>query len=357
MYNGSMLYDKGITRIFFFLFVGIGSLYSQGPGSSVYNFLNLNPAPNLSALGGLNITNSTSISNALFNPALLTELDSGGFAMSHAFYYSDIQFTSFNYSWPVKQQLRFHIGIVRADYGSIEGLNEYDMSIGTVSSNDNALVLGIGRMFQDKISMGLNLKLIQSRIGFNQSFGLASDIGIHYHKKKEGVKIGLLFRNIGSQITTYSETGKKENLPFEMMLGISKRLKYVPIRLSINYRYLNRWNILRMEEVGEKNSSLFGIDEVKGNSIIDNFFRHLSFGSEIMIGQKEQLQLRLGYNHKVRKELGISDYFSLSGFSFGFSVKLRRMSMDFSRSIHHLAGGTNQIGIQANIKELLRRSG
>lgn len=348
-----MLYGKRIILLICFLSFGIGNLWSQVGGLYIYDFLNLNPSPNLSALGGQNITNSSSISNALVNPSILTELDSGVFAVSHAFYYSDIQFTSFNYLWPSKQQLKFQLGIIRADYGIVEGLNEFGTSIGTYRSNDNAIVLGIGRIFQERLSIGLNLKLVQSKIGLNQSFGLASDIGVHYHKKKEGIKIGLLFRNIGTQLTTYREEGIRERLPFEILLGFSKKLKYVPIRLSVNYRYLNRWNITATSDLGENKSSLFGNSEVKGNSFMDNFFRHLSFGSEIMIGQKEQLQLRLGYNHKVRKELGVSDYFSLSGFSFGFGVKLRKLDIDFSRSIHHLAGGTNQIGLNANINELL----
>lgn len=348
-----MFYGKGITIALIFLFIGFGKLWSQGNGSYVYHFLNLNPAPNVSALGGHDITNSSSITNVLVNPAILTEQDSGSLAVSHAFYYSDIQHTSFNYLLPFKRHLKVHLGIIRADYGVIDGLNEFGMSIGSVRSNDNAMVIGLGKIFQEKISLGLNLKLIQSKIGFDQSLGLATDVGINYHKKREGIKIGLLFRNIGTQLTTYQKEGPGEKLPFEMILGLSKRLKYVPIRLSVNYRYLNRWNIIATGNLGENNSSLFENETKRSSSILDNFFRHLSFGSEIMIGQKEQFQLRLGYNHKVRKELGLSDYFSFSGFSWGFSVKLKKLSFDFSRSIHHIAGGTNQIGLRANINELL----
>lgn len=348
-----MLYGKGIIIGLIFLLFGIGKLQSQRGETYVYNFLNLNPAPNLSALGGQNITNSSSISNALVNPATITNQDSGSFAVSHSFYYSAIQLTSFNYFLPFKQQLKFHVGMIRADYGKMEGLNEYGAPIGSVRSNDNALVLGIGKIFENKLSIGLNLKIIQSKIGFDQSYGMATDVGILYHKKVEGFKIGLLLRNFGTQITTYNEKRNREKLPFEMILGLSKRLKYVPLRFSINYRYLNRWNVITKGTIGENTSSLFGNEEVVRNSIIDNFFRHLSFGSEVMLGQNEQLQLRLGYNHMIRRELGINDYFSLAGFSLGFSVRLRKVSIDFSRNIHHFVGGTSQIGLKMNIKELL----
>ena len=354
MYNGRMLYHKEIILWLVFFSFGIGNLRSQDGSVFIYNFLNLNPSPNLSALGGQNITNTSSISNALVNPALVTNEDSSAFAVSHAFYQADIQFTSFNYLLPIRYPLKIHVGVIRSDYGVLEGLNEYGMPIGSVNSNDNAIALGVGKVFEDKLSVGLNLKFIQSKIGFDQSLGIATDVGFLYHKEKERFKLGILFRNIGTPISTYGEMGKQERLPFEIILGISKRLKYVPVRFSLNYRYLNRWNIIMLGPAGENRASLFGEEEPGGNSIIDNFFRHLSFGSEIMIGQKEQLQLRLGYNHKVRRELGVSDYFSLSGFSFGFSVQLKKLVLDFSRSIYHLAGGTNQIGLRTNIKELLR---
>lgn len=354
MYNGLMLYNREIILWLVFFFIGIGKLRSQDGSAFIYNFLNLNPSPNLSALGGLNITNTSSISNALVNPALITSQDSGAIAVSHAFYQTDIQLTSFNYLLPLKHPVKVHVGVVRSDYGVVEGLNEFGMPIGSVNSNDNAITLGVGKIFEDKLSIGLNLKFIQSKIGFDQSLGIATDVGFLYHKKIERFKLGILFRNIGTQITTYGEMDKRERLPFEVIVGISKRLKYVPVRFSLNYRYLNRWNIISVGYVGDNRGSLFGDEDIVGNPIIDNFFRHLSFGTEVMVGQREQLQLRLGYNHKIRRELGVSDYFSLSGFSFGFSVKLKKLVLDFSRSIYHLAGGTNQIGLKANIKELLR---
>ena len=59
-----------------------------------------------------------------------------------------------------------------------------------------------------------------------------------FHKRQ--ITMAMVAKNMGSQITTYVEDGEREPLPFEVQFGISKRLKYVPLRLSLSLNNLEK---------------------------------------------------------------------------------------------------------------------
>jgi hypothetical protein len=138
-----------------------------------------------------------------------------------------------------------------------------------------------------------------------------------------------------------------------MQVGISKRLKHLPLRFSMVYRYFDRWNIL-YDDPNSKEQTLFldNTPTVKSNASIwlDNFARHFVFNGELLIGKKGNFRLRFGYSHLLRKELTIDGYRSLAGFTFGTGIRINRFHLDYGRTNFHLAGGVNQLSISTNIK-------
>ena len=81
-----------------------------------------------------------------------------------------------------------------------------------------------------------------------------------------------------------------------------------------------------------------------------------TFGTEILLS--DNFQLRASYNHQRRQDLILRDgsKSGMTGFSFGFGLKIKKFSLDFARSIYSLAGATNHIGISTNFGELLTKS-
>ena len=99
---------------------------------------------------------------------------------------------------------------------------------------------------------------------------------------------------------------------------------------------------------------LFGEEQPKENkasAAIDNFFRHLVFNGEFLLGKNEGLRLRLGYNHLRKRELTVRNYRSLAGFSGGVGVKIKRFRVDFGYASYHLAGGVVHLGIGTNLRD------
>lgn len=315
-------------------------------GRSVFNFLNINQSARVSGLGGVAISvYDADLSLISGNPALLNSGMAGKMVIHHQFYHSDIQHSyttgAFHHA---KTGLTFAPAISYFNYGEISALDQNGEAYGTFKANDLVLQMGIGANLYERLRGGFQLKWVQSVLGQFNSNGLAVDAGILYLDTASQFNIGLVFKNAGVQIKGYEEV-KNEPLPFEIILGISKRLKYLPLRISANYRYLNRWDIryANSEEaikfLGQENKEAGGFEK-----FADNFTRHLGISGELLLGQNEVFHLRMGYSHLLRKELGVNDFGSFAGFSFGFGIRAKKFDLDFGRTVYHLAGGVNHLG-------------
>ena len=172
-------------------------------------------------------------------------------------------------------------------------------------------------------------------------------------EKKFGAAI--IFKNIGTQLSTY--TGKKEDLPLDVQIGFSKKLNKAPFRFSALLHDLNRWNI-RYDSPLDNETSLLGEEASSPSKIsqeVDNLFRHLNVGGELIFGKTEVFRIRLGYSHQVRKELNISNTRSLSGFSLGIGFKVSHFRIDYGMGRQHLAGGMNHLSISTNFSEFKKK--
>lgn len=246
-----------------------------------------------------------------------------------------------------------HGGIQYMGYGEIKRADEFGDVQGTVKAGETAFTLGAARPLSDKISLGINTRLAFSSLDTYKSSALLADAGLIYADSASRFVAGLVLRNAGTQISTYSDI--KETLPFDIQLGVSKRLKHLPFRISVIAHHLQQWDI-RYDDPNVQGEEvlLFGDqqqEESKATAVIDNFFRHLIFNGEFLLGKNEGFRLRLGYNHLLKRELSVNNYRSLAGFSGGIGIKISRIRIDFGYGTYHLAGSVAHIGIGTNLRE------
>jgi hypothetical protein len=209
----------------------------------------------------------------------------------------------------------------------------------------------------ERLAVGANLKLITSRLESYNSLGLAADLAAAYSDTARNLTIGLVMRNIGAQLSSYTP-GNREQIPFDMQIGLSHRLRYLPFRLSITYHHLHRWNITYDDPDSEEDILFAGTEapsESRFNLFADNLFRHFVFSGEFLFGRKEPVRLRFGYNHLLRQELSVTNFRSLAGFSFGVGLKLNRFRVEYGRGVYHLAGGLNHFTLSTNLSEFSHR--
>lgn len=331
---------------------------AQLGGQHTFAFLNLSPSARVSGLAGNLITVvDDDVNLAYANPALLNPLMHQQISFQHNFHLGKIQNGYAAYAQHFdKLQMTFHAGIQYVNYGDLSLTNEYGEVEGTFQANENAFVLGAARAIDERLTVGANVKFITSRLETYNSVGFSSDIAATYADTASRFVATIVFKNVGSQISTYTEDNF-EPLPFEIQVGISKKLRYLPFRFSIIYHNLQDWNIRYNDPNREDEGLFFGEDpgeESQTSIFIDNLFRHFIFNGELLIGAKENLRLRFGYNHFLRKELTVNNLGSLAGFSFGVGFKVNRFRIDYGRTIYHIAGGLNHVGIATNFKEFRR---
>jgi hypothetical protein len=324
-------------------------------GRTTYSFLRLPPTARISGLAGNLITVvDDDVSLAFGNPAALNPLMHQQIAFNHGFLPAGISFGSFNYGQRIgKKGLTAHGGFQYINYGEIDLNDEFFQTLGTFKASETALCLGAAYPVYDRLNLGANLRIINSSLATFSSLGLAADLAATYQDTARRTVWSLVVRNAGGQLSPYAADLAREPLPFDVQLGFSKRLKYLPFRFSIIYTDFNRWNVL-YDDPNQENGTLFDEDQAgpgKFSLWLDNFARHFIFNGELLIGARENFRLRFGYNYRLHKELSVQGFSSLAGFSFGTGIKVNRFRIDFGRSVYHLAGGQTQLSIATNFRE------
>ncbi len=351
MYRSLLTFFCGILSISMFAQVPIG-------GKNVYEFLNLSPSARVTALGGNLITvNDDDVALALQNPSALSSSAHSQLSFNHNFHMAGINHGYVSYGHFMKKwDATVHGGIQYLSYGSFDAVDEYGNINGTFKAAEYAVVAGAAKQLYPKLSVGANLKFITSQLESYNSVGMVADLGAFYQDTSGTFSLSLVMKNVGMQFTKYGEN--RESVPFDLQIGLSKRLKHLPLRFSIIYHKLHRWNILYDDPNSEEAPSFLGGTEPQGKSdfslFVDNLFRHLIFNAEFLLGRKENFRLRFGYNHFHKKEFSIDNYRSLAGFTLGLGFKVNRFRIEYGRNFYHYAGGLNHLSISTSISEFKR---
>lgn len=324
-------------------------------GQHVFQFLSLSPSARITGLGGMQITvRDDDAALAAANPAALNPMMDGQLVLNHNFFLSDIKHGNATYATHLPRlNLTVHGGLQYIGYGDIPMTDEFGNVQGKIRAAETAFTLGGARQLSPRLSLGLNMRFAVSTLDVYQSSALAADAGVLYADTARLFSVAAVVRNAGAQISRYNDL--REDLPFDLQIGISKRLRYLPFRLSVIAHHLHQWNIRHDDPRLRTSPTLLfggGQDDPSGNPALDNFFRHLVFNGEFLLGRNESFRIRLGYNHLRKKELSVRNFRSLAGFSGGVGVNTRRLRIDVGYAAYHLAGGVVHFGVGTNLKEL-----
>lgn len=333
----------------------IAGVNAQIGGQTTYTFLQFSPSARIAGLGGNLITvKDDDIALAYHNPAALNPTMHKAITFQHTIHLAGINHGYVGTGWHFdKLKTTFQGGIQYAAYGDFKMTDNTGQVLGNFKASDIAINVGAGRHLGGNTSVGANLRFVTSRMESYTSTGMALDLAACYQDTAKRFVASIVLKNIGGQFSTYS--GKQEPIPFDLQVGISKKLKHLPLRFSIIGHNLHRWGI-RYDDPYQRQTNLFvdpnnptGEDGV--GAFFDEFFRHFIFNGEFLFGKKENLRLRVGYNHLRRAELSVPGLSSLAGFSFGFGMKISKFRLDYSFAGYHAAGGAHQFGISTNLRD------
>lgn len=332
------------------------SAFSQA-GTGVYQFLDLPVSSRLAALGSTNVSlRDNDVNFAFANPALLTSETNNMIGLSMANYLADIKFGTAVYGKTIGDKNYFALGIQYVDYGTFKEATDLNVLTGeTFTAKDLVVNIMYARPINDKISIGGTLKPIYSAYETYTSYGLAMDAGVSYNDSSNFFSAGLVLKNIGTQLKGYySDEGGQhfEPLPFDIELGISKKLNHAPLRFSMTLLNLQRWD-LSYESTNQPTSSLAttteSVSTTKDIGFADMALRHVIFSAEFI--PSKNFYLAMAYNHRRQKELSMSGFKSMSGFSFGGGLKLYKFHVGFGMTPFQVGNYAYQFSISTSLNE------
>jgi hypothetical protein len=234
-------------------------------------------------------------------------------------------------------------GIQYINYGSFIEANEFGDILGNFTAAEYTLNLSYSYNLDSTLSIGATLRPVYSVLERYTSWGIGSDFGIHYHPLGNRLTLTIVARNLGTQLTTYATPGR-EKLPFEVLAGMTLKLKHAPFRLHLTTRNLQRYNLRPASESALPANAGF-LD--KTGSVIVHGLDHVLAGVEFVPG--DLLAIRIGYNFLRRTELRMDDYGGATGFSFGAGLNLGRMTIDYALASYHVSGLTHSISLHAGL--------
>ena len=337
------------TLLFGSLFLFCTVLYGQVGGKSVYQFLNLVTSPRQSALGGKTLTiYDQDVNQAHFNPATINPEMDNHMSLNYGNYFGEVTYGTASYAYTFDRHVQtFHWGVNYVNYGTFDGYDENGTPTTSFTGSDIALSFGYAyNVPYTDLHIGVNTKLINSTLESYSSFGGAIDLGALYVDEDNSINYAFVVRNIGTQFTTYA--GTKENLPLEVMAGISQEIENVPIRWHLTLENLQQWNVTFSNPARAQNS-IDGSSTPEKTSFFNNALRHVIFGLELF--PQKGFNLRLGYNFRRAEELRLLEQRNFSGISVGMGLKMGRLKFDYSYSRYTLAANTSLFGLTINFNE------
>lgn len=307
------------------LLVSFGSLLAQNEnaGTSGFDTLKLAYSARASAMGGAMLGLEQSFDALEYNPAayirtpnravsstIMSHLvGSGGGSISYIIPQNKFV------AWAASLRYWNSGPIDRTDITPTGELVELGESfsaqsiVGTISTS---------RYISDALDLGGSIKFIYDSIDESNASALMIDIGILHHTVNENIKVGLSARNIGVQISHYSQDKYSEGLPAVFGAGIGIRMKQ---------------NI----------HTALDITKASGENIVARI--------GIEYGISPDLHLRTGFRSNAG-DYGMGGSLGWTGgLSFGAGWQIKRIHLDYALSSYGDLGFTNQLSLRYNFTE------
>ena len=355
--------DRTVRNIIILLVVALPTgLLAQVGGNSVYDFMTLPSSARVTAVGGNLVVYDNDVSLAYHNPSLLNprmhqQLVFGSnirFAGIHTGYMGyGHYFDKLKMTWAASLQYQ--------SYGNFTATDVTGAEQGNFSAGEMVVNIGAARQF-DHYNVGANWKTIYSKFETYTSVGTAFDFAAAYVDTTKKWTVTVALKNVGFQYTPY-HNNSREPMPLDLQIGFSKRLKYVPLLISVTMHNIQNWNLLYDDPAKRDEDNIFSNDTTSSSSgkssgekageFFDNLARHFNVGGELYLFKV--FRLGFGYNHQRRQELKTVAKKGLAGLSFGVGFDIKGFGISFSRARFSSRAATNHISVSLDINRFRDR--
>jgi len=323
-----------MKKIFYILFIiflttsfSIKSFAQDG--KSAFDFLQLPYSARASAMGGTNISVIEKDPSLVFqNPGFLGPEMDMGLNVSYLMYIADINAASAIFTKAAGERGAWGFGVNYLDYGNIKETTVENIIIGDMSIKDISVNGFYAHDITERIRGGIAGKFIYSSLGDEYtSIGLGVDLGLTYYNPDRDFSLGLTAKNLGGQLTAYIED--RSPMPWDVQLGMTKRLAHAPIRFSITATKLNKWESYNLK--GEK------------DPFIKNLAKHFILGVDLI--PSDNFWLAVGYNIKRSSDMALDEGNKMGGLSGGVGIRISSFEVGAAVAQYHPAATSFMVSI------------
>ena len=288
----------------------------------VYDFLRNDYSARAAAMAGAFSSVPDDPAGLFYNPALLNTVDST----------TDIAFTGFKHlldinSGSLVATTRMEgigalgAGVTFNSYGTFERTDRTGNKVGEFGSRDLVLNLGWGTTLGEGFSAGVGAEALYSSIDTYSSFALALNGGLFFQDTAHNINAGLSILHLGTQVSTFD--GVNEDLPLDLKLGVSHRLRGLPLLIALDFSHL----------LDDSEDAL-------------SRFASFSVGGEFSLSKP--LRLRLGYDNRIRQNVTFDGSKGLGGLSAGLGVAVDAYRFDYAFNSLAGLGGMHRVTLNAS---------
>jgi hypothetical protein len=318
------------------LFLAVVTLPSTGQtgGDNTYEFLNLSHSAYANATGGILIASGRSdLSLPYYNPALLNGTMDNDISLSFSTWAAGITYGYASWAMETPSLGTFGGGLSYISYGSFTEADAAGNITGSFTAAEYALNVIWSWKIDSLFTVGVTLKPVLSHLERYYSAGLGLDIGVAYHNEQLRLDAGIVIRNAGFQIKSYTGQGG-EPLPFEIIAGATKRLAHAPFSFSLTLRHLEKPDLTYDYDTE---------DDITPGGLGEDILRHMVLGVEIL--PSDSFWIGAGLNYQRRAEMRTLQRSGMAGFTAGFGIRTRAFDLAYAHDAFHPAGGSNHLTV------------
>ena len=315
------------------------SLFAQ-EGGSVFSFLRFPTSSHANALGGHTVSLVERDPSLIFhNPALLGGEMDGMINLNYMNYIADINAGSAVYAKNLRERSAWGIGAVYFSYGAMKEVSAENVILGSFSPLNVSLNAFYAYDLSDKWRGGVSFKMLYANFAEYSSLGIAVDAGLSYFDSEKELSYGIVLKNIGAQLKTFDS--RREKLPWDIQVGLTKKMNHAPLRVSVTAMYLNQWKFSYVDE--SLNQS------VLEDSFVQTLAKHLVFGVDFI--PSNNFWLGIGYNPKVNMDMKLKSGNGLGGFSIGGGLKVSRFDISASVARYHPSALSLMLSLSTSLSD------
>jgi len=310
---------KNLTMIMIILLPVLLIAENENAGTSGFTFLKVNYSARAAAMGNAYTGLSNDADAVFFNSAGLVQIDSPQASVTYMSYLDGINCGSAVYAYPVNDKTSLAVfakGLSATEDRTIaDEMGQYAGTDGTFGMSDFIFGISAARFIIDMLDVGINVKFIQESLDANSASAVVFDAGIMHQSTNENLKVGIAIRNIGKQLTYYTDDEYEEIMPTTLTVGFNYHPK-------------------------EKLYAIVDIYKPLDNDIFGRF--GLEYQAHTM------LALRAGYKTNASDWATGGDNEIFSGISFGTGFDLSKygLKMDYAIVSYGDLGFVNQISVK-----------